>query len=124
MVFYFCAVLFCLLFSRIYGMFSHGVTSFYMTCLFLPPLVGGGVEGVLYFFSPRRFRRAADNLFHAGISTAGMAFLLQGIFEIAGTGSSYMTVFVTVSPLCLFGAAVCFCLPEKKKGEDAFSDGR
>lgn len=111
------AILFFVLFSRVYAMFSHGVSSFFMTYLCLPVGVGMTVEGLLLFCAPRRFRPWADCLFHAGTGTASVAFLLQGIFEIAGTDSPYMIVFVCAAGLCLVLSAVCFCLPEAKKEE-------
>ncbi|MBO5222734.1 MAG: hypothetical protein J6C26_10525 [Clostridia bacterium] len=108
---------FCVLFSQVYGLFSHGVTSFFMTYLFLPPLFGWGTELLLFFCAPRRFRRIGDNLFHAGIATATVGFLLQGIFEIAGTDSPYMIVFVVTAPLLLLGAVVDFLRPEGRERE-------
>lgn len=105
------AVLFCILFWQVYRLFSHGVTSFFMTNLFLLPAVGFLMEGVLLFGAPKRFRRSADNLFHCGIGTGTVGFLLQGIFEIAGTDSPYMIAFPVVGGICLLGAVVCFCLP-------------
>jgi len=111
------ATLFCIVFSQVYGLFSHGVTSLFMSGLFVPPLFGGLVEGALLLFLRLRFRRSADNLFHAGIGTLTVGSLLQGIFEIAGTGSPYIYVFPVAGGLLLAGAAVCFLLPGEKRKE-------
>ena len=109
------ATLFCILFSQVYGLYSHGISSFFMTFLFLPPLFGGLVEILLYLLCSERFRRGADNAFHAGIGTLTVGSMLEGIFEIAGTGSDYVLAFPVVGGILLLTAAIVFLLPEKKK---------
>jgi hypothetical protein len=94
----------CVVFDRVYAVFSHGVASAAMNFMFLYPLAGGA----LFFFLLRLFfARAGDaphyrvsyNLYNSGISALVVRNLLAGIFEIAGTGSPYTSVFA----VCGFG---------------------
>ena len=100
--------LFCGLFSYVYSFFSHGVSSDFMTFLFVLPLFGALTEGLLFLFRIRTFSRFADNCFHAGIGAGTLGSLLQGIFEIAGTGSAYMIVFPVLFGVFLLAAAAFF----------------
>lgn len=81
---------FCAVFSRIYGHFSHEIRSPWMTWLFLWPLAGGYLPallqavGVLPVFSGWK-----TDLYRFGIAAGATASLLKGILEIAGTDSLY-----------------------------------
>lgn len=86
---YFEATVFCLVFSLIYNHFGHGVTSFFMTGLCLWPLLGF-IFSFLFRFLKNPPGRFSENSINAGIGTLGIASLLKGIFDIAGTASSYV----------------------------------
>lgn len=85
--------LLCLVFFLVYDQFSHGVTSVYMTWLYLIPLGLG--------FFPVWARQAAGLpepdgwtviLFQCGLATVLVSSLLRGILEIAGTSSSLQVI--------------------------------
>ena len=80
------AALGCLIFSRIYALFSHGVSSFFMTFLWLPSLVAALLFGGVILLI-RRSSAWFDRLFSCGVSCVTVGFCLRGVFEIAGTDS-------------------------------------
>lgn len=87
--------LFCILFAMIYNHFGHGVYSAYMTYMFLFPLIlGGGIYGLILILPmTKEISRFSFNLYNSGIATLTVGSLLKGIFEIAGTSSSYVVVY-------------------------------
>ncbi len=101
---------FCLLFFLIYDRFSHGVRSDYMTFLFVPPLVLGLLPSAvvrLFPAIPKQPAVSAD-LYHAGVASVTVSFLLRGIFEIAGTSSPYQEYLMTAGVLLLISGAVSY----------------
>ncbi len=89
---------FCILIDRVYTLFGHGVSSASMSLMFLYPLVGGTAVFMLlwlYRAAPERMPRyrASYNLYNSGIATLTVGSMLNGVFEIAGTNSPYITVF-------------------------------
>ncbi|MEE0955883.1 MAG: hypothetical protein U0L49_08760 [Eubacterium sp.] len=85
---------FCLVFSFIYHLFSHGVSSPYMTFLFLWPMALGAVPAFLAWGAEGAFPKVVPGptawfTWCEGVETLTMASLLRGIFEIAGTASVY-----------------------------------
>jgi hypothetical protein len=88
-------------FDKVYGVFGHGVDSSSMTWMFLYPLLGGA----LFYFIIERFiphiikyswYRLFCNIYNSGIATLTFGSLLKGIFDIAGTSSSYLVFFYIV----------------------------
>lgn len=97
-----CAAVGAVLSNFIYAQFSHDVSSDAMTYMFLYPLLLGSLGyAFLALFCPSIRRsggyRLFANLYSSGIATLTMAAFLQGVVEIAGTGSAY------IGPLHLFG---------------------
>lgn len=89
---------FCILFDRIYALFSHGVSSSSMTLMFLYPLIGGVLLFVLVkFLAPHvcsaKYYRLFINSYNSGIITLTIASALDGVFVIAGTSSPYLIYF-------------------------------
>lgn len=84
--------------DKIYAIFGHDVASGYMTWMFLYPFIGGAL---LYFLLGRMLSganrytgyRLFYNLYNSGIALLSVASFMQGIFEIAGTGSVYVTFY-------------------------------
>ncbi len=84
--------------DKVYGIFSHGVDSAAMTWMFLYPMLGGAL---FYFIILRLISnitkfdgyRVFLNAYNSGIATLTIASLLKGIFEIAGTNSSYLVYY-------------------------------
>jgi hypothetical protein len=89
------AVIFAVVFNQIYSLFAHGVSSVYMTWLFLPLLIFGLLPAVMlerYGYSATKTKAYAffHRFYHTGVATVTVGTLLQGIVEIAGTGSKYI----------------------------------
>ena len=101
---------FCAVFFLIYDRFSHGVRSPYMTFLFVPPLV----LGLLPSAAVRIFSRIPKQptvsayIYHAGVASVTVSFLLRGILEIAGTSSEYQEYLMTAGVLLLIAGAVLY----------------
>lgn len=99
----------CLVFSLIYGVFSHGVSSPYMTFLCLFPLLAGAVPHLFLALGrslplPGRF---TVNLYNTGAASLTLSSAMRGIFEIAGTGSVFQTwLMIAGAALCISGFLV------------------
>ncbi len=87
----------CIVINTVYAQFSHGVSSNYMTYMFIYPLTIGVVSSVLNY---KNFNGVTD-LFLCGILTLTIGSFLQGIFEIAGTSSYYSIVFYIIGVIVI-----------------------
>jgi len=107
------AAAFGLLLSTVYNLYSHGVHSFFMSFLFLWPLLGAVWYGILAALrvSPHRLSK---NLMNAGIATVTAGSLLRGIFEIAGTSSAYQNLFFTAGVILIFWGLTAFALQHRR----------
>ncbi|SDN75654.1 hypothetical protein [Acetanaerobacterium elongatum] len=99
MLVYLAISVFCIVFDRIYALFGHGVYSASMSLMFLYPLLGGALPFLLLWqFAPQEdsvsHYRLYYNCYNSGIAALTVQSLLNGIFEIAGTASRYLIVFV------------------------------
>ena len=93
---------FCLLFSNVYALFSHEVSSPFMTYLALIPLLGGAaVAGVRLALGAREAPRMARYSYHCGIATLTVASALRGVFDIAGTSSPWLIVYAVLAAALL-----------------------
>ncbi len=98
---YIAVTAFCIVFDRVYALFGHGVSSASMSLMFLYPLIGGVLLFILLrIFVPYavdiKYYRLFVNCYNSGIATLTLASALDGVFEIAGTSSSYL-IFFSVS---------------------------
>ena len=85
---------FCILFEVVYAHFGHGVCSSYMTFMFLYPCVGGAALFGLFNLARRHpFPRFSYNAYNSGIATLTVGSSLHGVFDIAGTASSFVPIF-------------------------------
>ncbi len=101
----------CILIPLIYYRFTHGVHSWYMTLLFLWPLVLGVLPSLLKYRVVPRLRpqrRLSAGLYHSGVAALTVASLLQGILEIAGTTSGWQTLLMVLGLLLVVGAALAW----------------
>ncbi len=94
--------------DRIYALFGHGVSSAFMTWVFLYPLLGGALVYLLIAVSARLVIGAPGyrlfcNIYNSGIATLAAGSLLRGILEIAGTGSPYTALFFAAGGLLTAG---------------------
>lgn len=78
--------IFCILLNYIYAKYSHGVSSIYMTYMFLIPLIGGII---FLFLRPNKYM----NLYILSINTLTLGSFIEGILEIAGTTSNYIYLY-------------------------------
>lgn len=84
--------------DKAYGIFGHGVESASMTWMFLYPLLGGALfYFIIKMLIPHVTKfagyRVFLNIYNSGIITLTIASLFKGIFEIAGTNSSYLVYY-------------------------------
>lgn len=87
----------CIVFSKVYAVFGHGVQSAALSLMYLYPLLGGVLPySALWLLVPALERvrdfRLGTNLYNAGLATLVCGSLLRGIFEIAGTASAYVPI--------------------------------
>lgn len=98
----------CLLFDRIYAIFSHGVSSNSMRFMFLYPLLLGVLGSCVISRSGLGF-----DMYCCGVATLTVGSLLRGIFEIAGTASGFQWVFLALGGALLLGGLLCFLVRRK-----------
>ncbi len=102
----------CIVFSYIYSLFSHGVSSPYMTFMFLFPLIFG-VLGAIFCIKFKKSKRQhflATHFYHTGVVTLVLGSMLGGIFEIAGTASLYQTVLMIVGTFMVLCGVLCYII--------------
>ncbi|WP_312648783.1 hypothetical protein [Aminipila sp.] len=89
------ATVFCVLFAVTYNHFGHGVQSFYMTYMFLCPLILGMMfyGAILFIPKAKNISRISFNIYNSGVATLTIGSMLMGIFEIAGTASEYVIAY-------------------------------
>lgn len=103
-----CVTIACWLFAVIYKHLGHGVTSAFMSYMFLYPLlfgVGGCVVLVLKN-KTALMKVFAMKLYGWGIITLVMGNMLRGIFDIAGTGSYYVYAYWIVGGVLLLAGII------------------
>lgn len=93
--------IFTFIFDKVYGIFGHGVTSPYMTYMFLYPLLGGALfYGIIMLLIPsivnKKRYRFFYNIYNSGIAVLTVGSFLRGIMEIAGTFSTYLMAYTLV----------------------------
>ncbi len=104
--------LFCVLFAYIYSLFSHGVTSPYMSYMFLYPLILGVVVGILCMIFKKNVSQYffATHFYHTGVAALLLSSMLRGIFDIAGTASIYQTILMAIGIFSIFCGIVSFII--------------
>ena len=87
-------------FNFIYAQFAHGVSSAFMTFMFAIPLVMGVLPAVAlhaaHMWLPPMTTRQAWALAVASLTVASC---LHGIFDIAGTASPWLPVYVVAAAM-------------------------
>jgi hypothetical protein len=92
--------------DKVYAIFGHGVSSAYMTWMFLYPLFGGALFFLLLsLLAPQAEHipgyRLFRNIYNSGIAMITTGSLVKGIFEIAGTDSPYVSWYYVLGILFL-----------------------
>ena len=97
----------CALFAIIYAQFSHGVHSPFMTFMFAIPLIGGVLPALLCGFAKAQpLPRVTQQAWALAIASLTVASCLNGVFDIAGTASPLLVVYVLATVAFLVVAAV------------------
>lgn len=88
---YLMVTILCLIIIVIYYQFSHGVTSPFMSFLFLWPLMLGFIPTRIIEkqLEKRAPGRLTLNIYNSGVAALTVSSLLKGIFDIAGNSSRY-----------------------------------
>lgn len=103
------ATLFCIAFSYVYSLFSHDVSSPFMSYAFVFSLVLG-VFGFIVLGRLDLNNRIAFNLYNAGITTLTVGSILRGIIDIAGADTAYpVYYFVVGTAFAAIGGLAYFC---------------
>ncbi len=104
--------LLCALFSYVYSLFSHGVTSPYMSYMFLFPLIFGVAVGILCMLFKKSVSQYffATHFYHTGVAALILSSMIRGIFEIAGTASVYQSILMVIGILAMFCGVVSFII--------------
>jgi hypothetical protein len=102
--------LLCIIINWIYGRYSHGVHSNYMTFMFGYPLLGGAA---VYLFIGALSKawlpgRSTINIYNSGIATLTVGSALSGVFDIAGTSSPYQLVFMIAGIAMVSLGVLCY----------------
>lgn len=82
--------LLCMVFTVIYEHFSHGAASPHMRAMFLMPLIGVALPGLVGCLTPlhRFVGRLAFNLWNSGVAVWVVGCLFRGIVNISGRHTS------------------------------------
>ncbi len=86
---YIVASIICIAINFIYAQFGHGVTSNYMTLMFLYPLILGIVCTLLN----SQNNKSVANIFMLGIITLTVGSFLNGVLVIAGATSDFIPIY-------------------------------
>jgi predicted permease len=107
---------FCFVFGLVYTANGRGVSSIYMTSMFLFPLTGGSAAylAIGMISKARMPGRMVTNVYNSGIATLTIWSMLHGIFDIAGTSSTYEPVFLIAGALMVFAGAACYFAAQSK----------
>ena len=92
---YFIITIFCIVFSLIYRIFSHSVTSTFMTFMFVFPLFGMISSLIIYKNINIKIipKDITKKLFRCGIATLTIGSCVRGIFDIYGTSVNLIILY-------------------------------
>lgn len=88
---YFIGIIFIMLFSFIYEMFSHGVISLYMVLAFIYPLIG---LIVVLLFRKKRLNFLFINLLNGTVVSFTLYGIIHGILDIYGTTNILINIYL------------------------------
>lgn len=113
---------FTIMLSYIYSLYSHGMTSASMTYLFLVPFLLGSCVYVLLNLlfgniTESPFFRLFTNTYNTAVAVLITGQLLNGIFEIAGSGSKLLKYYYIAASILLIASSLIFLhIIHNKKG--------
>ena len=89
--------IFLIILNYIYSLFSHNVSSDYMTYMFVYPLIGGLIVNLFLVINKKinriRLYYIGKSILNYGIATLVVGSFIKGVFEIAGTDSIYLVYY-------------------------------
>ena len=109
--------LFCNVFHIVYAQFGHGVTSIYMTYMFLIPFLLGIVVNLgigLIDRLPIPYG-TIRNFYNSGIATLIAGSCVKGIIDIAGSSTIFIPVFFVVGIVMVMIAIIKYTIQVKIK---------
>lgn len=104
--------IFCFIFTTVYNKFGHGVYSVYMNTLFIWPLIAAITYTTLKVIDKGN-NKLGIYLFNTSIVVMIYGSLLVGIFEIAGTASTYTNIYFILGAI-LFVIGFIILIVSKK----------
>ncbi len=109
------------IYTVIYYQFSHEIKDIHLTLLFLP----GVLSALLFLFlgiGKAALKEMSELLFHFGFASVWAYLLLQGIYTIAKTESSWLFVFLILASV-LLGLSLLLTLISKAKEKQQQDNG-
>lgn len=105
-----------LILHLIYAQFSHGVSSPYMTFMFLVPLLLGALPCfLLMYLRPDCVRspgwQTGSCLYGGGMAAMVNGMMLRGVMDIAGTASPYLILFSLLGGALMIWGILCLIQP-------------
>ena len=89
--------IFLIILNYIYSLFSHNVSSDYMTYMFVYPLLGGLLVNLFPIINGKinrmRLYYIGKFVLNYAIATLVVGSFIKGVFEIAGTDSIYLVYY-------------------------------
>ena len=99
------------IFAFMYEHFSHGVTSFYMVCAFLIPLLGGFLVNLIIksagFAIPGKW---SANLYNSGIAALTVGNLVKGALDIYGTTNRLTVIYLIVGLVLILAGTIQYVI--------------
>jgi len=104
---------FCLLFNYVYSLYAHGVSSDFMTYMFLFPLLGGTLVFTGCYLLQNKVKapsRPSFNMYNSGIAWLTVGSCVKGVIEIAGYESDYITAFFVIGLFFVFSGILAYIM--------------
>ena len=104
---------FCIFFNYAYSLYAHGVSSNFMTYMFLFPLLGGSLVFMTFYLLKNKVNappRLSYNLYNSGIAWLTVGSCLKGVMDIAGYGSGYIKYFFVAGAFFIFFSMLIYII--------------
>lgn len=109
-VIYFIITILLILLNYIYSIFSHDVSSNYMTYMFIYPLVVGIVVNIFILINKNIIKLKSfyigKSILNYGIAIMVFRNFMKGVFQIAGTDSNYLIYYLYVALMLILVSSI------------------
>lgn len=109
-VIYFIITILLILLNYIYSIFSHDVSSNYMTYMFIYPLVLGIVVNIFILINKNIIKLKSfyigKSILNYGIAIMVFRNFMKGVFQIAGTDSNYLIYYLYVALMLILVSSI------------------